>query len=311
MKMEVIMKAILHKKYGPPEGMYLGEIETPTIKEHELLIQIHASTVTIGDTILRKLPRPVAWLFGVLMGSPRKIVPGHELAGVVTAVGSQITRFKVSDAVFGTTTGRKMGANAEYVALPESWKQGMLAHKPVKLSFAEAAALPIGAVAALQLLRKADIQPGQSVVVYGASGSLGSYAVQIARVLGAEVTAICSAGNHDWVRELGAARTFDYHEADFATQAGEHDVVFAAVTKLSKADRQTMLKPGGTFISAMSMTNENDADLEWLAQQAEAGLLRAHIDRRYPLTDVPTAHAYVDAGHKKGNVVIEIIPDSK
>jgi NADPH:quinone reductase-like Zn-dependent oxidoreductase len=303
------MKAILHKRYGSPQHMYLGEIEKPEPLLGEVLIKVHAGSVTVGDSIMRKLPGIVAFAFQIVAGAPRKVIPGHEVAGVIEALGEGVTGYKVGDAVFGSTTGLKSGANAEYVCVPVESKGNMLAHKPKNVNFGEAAAIPIGSAAALQILRKADIQPGQSVAIYGASGSLGSYAVQLAKHWGAEVTAISSQSNHDWLLELGADKVSDYHEADFATDAGQHDVVFAAINKLKKRDRAALLRAGGTYLSAFTPTKEENEDLEIIRELVEAGKLRAFIDKRYSLAETPTAHAYVDEGHKRGNVVIEVIPD--
>jgi NADPH:quinone reductase-like Zn-dependent oxidoreductase len=305
-----MMKAILHKRYGSPKHMYLGEAHKPEPQAGEVLIKVHAGSVTVGDSIMRKLPGIVALVFQIVAGAPRKVIPGHEVAGVIEALGEGVTSYKVGDAVFGSTTGLKTGANAEYVCVPVESKGNMLALKPKNVNFGEAAAIPIGAAAALQIMRKADIQPGQSVAIYGASGSLGSYAVQLAKHWGAEVTAISSQSNHDWLLELGADQVFDYHETDFATQAGQHDVVFAAINKLKKRDRAALLKEGGTYLSAFTPTKEENEDLEIIRELVEAGKLRAFIDKRYPLAETPAAHAYVDAGHKRGNVVIEIIPDA-
>ena len=303
------MKAILHKRYGSPEHMYLGEAPKPKPRPGEVLVKVHAGSVTYGDNLLRKIPGPLFLIFQLIASSPRKIIPGHEVAGVVEALGQGVTEFEAGDAVFGTTTGLKTGANAEYVCVPVESKPNMLAHKPKNVDFGQAAALPIGGVAALQIMRKAAIQPGQTVAVYGASGSLGSFALQLAKHWGATVTAISSQGNHSWLRELGADRVFDYKEPDFAAKAGKHDVVFAAINKLKGRDRNTLLKEGGKYLSAFTPTNENNADLDHIRGLVEGGHLRAHIDKRYPLAETPQAHAYVNEGHKRGNVVIEVIPD--
>lgn len=298
------MKAIVCTKHGPPEVLQLQEVKKPTPKENEVLIKVHAATVTTGDVMLRKL-HPLLILPMRLFGVRRKRIPGHEFAGEVETVGRDVKRFKAGDPVFGTTTGLSVGANAEYVCLLEEWGSGVLAEKPSNISFEEAAALPIGGMTALYLLRKGNIQSGQKVLVYGATGSVGTYAVQLARhYSGADVTGVCSTANIELVKSLGANQVIDYTKED-VTQNGQHyDVIFDAVGKLPSSQVQKMLRENGTFLTVQSSTREETEHLTVLKDLAEAGRIRAVIDRRYPLEQTAAAHQYVEEGHKKGNVVI-------
>ncbi|MCA9973494.1 MAG: NAD(P)-dependent alcohol dehydrogenase, partial [Anaerolineales bacterium] len=205
-----------------------------------------------------------------------------------------------------TTTGLTTGANAEYVRLPEAWPTGVLAHKPASMTYEEAAAVPVGGMTALQLLRKANIQPGQTVLIYGASGSVGSYAVQIASAMGAEVTGVCSTRNLDMVRSLGADHVIDYTQDDFTQRGATYDVIFDAVGKSSSAASKQVLKETGVYLSVKSPTSEKPDDLDFLSQLIEAGQIKAIIDRRYPLQQTADAHRYVETGRKAGNVVITV-----
>lgn len=304
------MKAIVVTKNGSPDALQLQEVPRPTPRANELLIRIHAGTVTRGDIMLRQL-NPLLALPLRLFGVRRKRIPGHELAGEIEAIGPEVKRFAVGDQVFGTTSGLTAGANAEYVCLPEEWKTGVLALKPTNMTYEEAAAVPVGGMTALQILRKGHIQSGQQVLIYGASGSVGSFAVQIARYYGAEVTAVCSAANAAWVKSLGAGRVIDYTKEDFSASGSKYDVIFDAVGKSSPSHSQRALKEGGIFLSIRSATSERVEDLVFLKELIEAGKLRAVIDRRYPLAQTAAAHRYVERGHKKGNVVITVAHDAQ
>jgi len=303
------MKAIVCTKHGPPDVLQLKEVEKPVPKDDEVLVKVHAATVTSGDTILRGLTFPLNILFGLLSGLPRKEIPGHEFAGEIEAVGQAVKRFRPGDQVFGTTTGLRFGANAEYVCLPEEWGKGVLARKPDNATYEQAAAAPIGGMTALQILRKGNIQPGQSVLVYGASGSVGTFAVQLARHFGAEVTAVCSTANLEWVRSLGADKVVDYTKEDVTESGQTYDVVFDAVGKTSRSQWKSSLKEEGVFLSVKSPTSEETDDLLFLKELIEAGELTAVIDRRYPLAQTAEAHRYVETGRKKGNVVITLEED--
>lgn len=302
-----LMKAIVVTKNGAPDVLQLQEVARPAPRANEVLIRVHAGTVTRGDIMLRQL-NPLLALPLRLFGVRRKRIPGHELAGEIEAIGQDVKRFAVGDQVFGTTTGLRVGANAEYVCLPEEWKTGVLALKPANMTYEEAAAVPVGGMTALQILRKGNIQSGQQVLIYGASGSVGSFAVQLTRQFGADVTAVCSAANAAWVKSLGAGRVIDYTKEDFSAGSSQYDVIFDAVGKSSPTQSQRALKEGGSFLSIRSTTSERDEDLAFLKELIEAGKLRAVIDRRYPLAQTAAAHRYVEEGHKKGNVVIVVAP---
>ena len=299
------MKAIVITKSGSPDGLQLREVEKPTPKDNEVLIRVHAATVTAGDVVLRRL-HPLVFLLLQLFGIKRKAIPGHEFAGQIEAVGKAVTRFKAGDAVFGTTTGLSVGANAEYVCLPEEWSAGVLAIKPANMSYAEAAAIPVGAMTALYLLRQGNIQSGQAVLVYGASGSVGTFAVQLAKYFGAVVTGVCSTANLSMVKSLGADQVIDYTQEDFAKTGQRYDVIFDAVGKDSPSDSKSALKQNGHYLSVKSSTKEETETLIFLKGLVEAGKIIPVIDRRYPLEQTAEAHRYVETGRKAGNVVITV-----
>jgi NADPH:quinone reductase-like Zn-dependent oxidoreductase len=304
------MKAIVCTKGGPPDVLQLREVRKPALKDDEVLIRIHAATVTWGDTVLRSLRFPaslVFWLLAPMMGvrKPRQGILGSELAGEVEAVGSDVTSFAPGDQVFGLSTSA--GANAEYICLPE---EGVLALKPVNMSYEEAAAVPIGGLTALHFLRQGNIRSGQRALIYGASGSVGSFAVQVAKALGAQVTAVCSTANLEWVKALGADEVIDYTKESVAQRGERYDLIFDAVGKASPSDCQKALGPNGSFVTVKKGTPKNRVqDLIFLRELIEAGRLRSVIDRRYPLEQVAEAHRYVEKGHKKGNVVITVAHD--
>ena len=302
------MRAAVVTKYGSPEGVQLKEVDTPTPETNELLIKIHATTVTFGDAMLRRMKFPVRLVFGLFMGGLGKNkILGHEFAGEVEAVGDEVTLFKPGDQVFASA-GMRGGAHAEYICVAED---SMVAIKPKNITFEEAAAVPVGAHTALDILRKANIQSGQKVLIYGASGSVGTYALQLAKYWGAEVTGVCSTSNLHWVKDLAADHVVDYTKENF-TQSGEtYDVIFDAVRKISASQCNSSLKENGVFLSSRSSTKEKAENLIFLRDLIEAGKLEAIIERTYPLEQIVEAHRHVDTGHKKGNIVITVGPEIK
>lgn len=305
------MKAIVYRRYGPPEVLELTEVPKPFPKDNQVLIKIKATTCHIGDVRMR-IPDPfLARLVNGLF-RPRKIpILGMELAGVVEAVGSSVRKFSPGDEVFAAT-GFGFGAYAEYICLPEKGtiSSGVATRKPENLDFIEAAAVPNGGFTALTTLKKANIQPEQKVLIYGASGSVGTYAVQIARKAGAKVTGVCSLRNLELVRSLGAEEVLDYTQDNFTLPSKRYDLVFDAVGKLNRAQAKNALKKPGIYLNVMrdsgSGKEAGEKELIELREMIESGHLKPVIDRTYPLTEIVTAHRYVQQGHKRGHVCITV-----
>ncbi len=309
------MQAVICTKYGPPEVLQIREVEKPFPKPNEVLVKILATTVHIGDTKIRRLEPglgPVKDFFfkplmRVIVGftGPRKKILGMELSGEVEAVGDDVTKFKAGDQVFASTEFR-FGAYAQYCCIPEN---GILAIKPINITHEEAAPISNGGITALIHLRKANIRKGQKVLIYGASGSVGTYAIQIAKYFGAEVTAVCSTANLELVKSLGADKVIDYTKEDFTKNGETYDVIYDAVGKIETSKRKKSLSKSGHYLNVLTMSGNiklNVKDLYFLKELCEAGKLRTVIDRCYRMDEIVEAHRYVDKGHKKGNVVITI-----
>ena len=307
------MKAIVYEKYGPPEVLHFEDVPKPVPKDNEVRIKIHATTCHIGDTRVRSSTIPLAyWLpmrlyLGLL--KPKRSILGMECAGVIEAVGKNVKRFKKGDEVFALT-GFNFGSYCEYRCLAEdvsSEKEGMIELKPSNMSFGEAAAVPGGGLTALGILRKENIKKRDKVLVYGASGSVGTYAVQLLKYYGAEVTGVCSTKNLKMVKSLGADKVIDYTQEDFSTSGETYDFVFDAVHKLPRSQGKRALKKDGIFRTSHSSADIQPGDLKFLKKLIEAGKFKDYIDRTYSWEDIVEAHRYVDKGHKKGHVAITII----
>lgn len=313
------MKAVICTKYGPPEVLQIKVVEKPVPKPDEVLIKILATTAHIGDTKIRRFEPgmgPVKDIFfkpvmRIILGftKPRKQILGMELSGEIEAVGKDVTLFKVGDPVFASTEFR-FGTYAQYCCLPE---KGILAIKPVNMTHEEAAPVSNGAITALIHMRRADIKKGDKVLIYGASGSVGTYAIQIAKDYGAEVTAVCSTSNVELVKSLGADKVIDYTKEDF-TQSGEnYDVIYDAVGKIKPSKRKKALSKSGQYLNVLTMSGNiklKVEDLNTIKELCESGKLKTVIDKIYPLEEIVEAHRYVDKGHKKGNVVITVAHDA-
>jgi NADPH:quinone reductase-like Zn-dependent oxidoreductase len=302
------MKAIVATKYGSPEVLQLREVEKPTPKDNEILVRVRATTVTAGDWRMRSFTvPPMFWLPArIALGfrKPRQPIFGMELAGEVETVGKDVRKFKAGDQVFASTLTENFGAHTEYKCLPE---QGMVAIKPINMTYEESAAVPIGATTALRLLRKGKIQRGQKVMIYGGSGSVGTYAIQLARYFGAEVTGICSTANLDMVKSLGADHVIDYTKEDFSSREERYDIIFDTVGKFPKSKTSKILTPNGTYVTIARLdSKESMENLVFIRELIEAGEIKAVIDRCYPIELMVEAHRYVDAGHKRGNLVITV-----
>jgi NADPH:quinone reductase-like Zn-dependent oxidoreductase len=327
------MKAIVWTKYGGPDALALREVEKPAPKDNEVLIRVHATTVTAGDCEMRSL-KFAPWLSVPLrlyngLSKPGRItILGQELAGKVEAVGKRVKQFMEGDPVFGAT-GFSLGAYAEYICLPEESEDSVLVTKPANMGFEEAAAVPTGGLEALHFLRKANLQQGEKVLINGAGGSIGTFGIQLAKHWGAEVTAVDSTGKLEMMRSIGADEVIDYTREDFTKRGARYDVIFDVIGKAPYSGSIRSLKENGRYLIAnprmslmvrgrltsmrsskkviFELAKRKREDLITLSQLIEAGKIKVVIDRRYPLEETAEAHRYVEEGRKRGNVVISVV----
>ncbi|MCU5374566.1 MULTISPECIES: NAD(P)-dependent alcohol dehydrogenase [Bacillus cereus group] len=299
------MKAIICTKYGPPNVLQLQNIEKPIPKKNKVLVKIHATSVTTGDCRIRGFNSPLLfWIpMRIILGfrKPRKPILGVELSGEIEEIGTDVTQFKKGDQIFALTE-LNVGGYAEYTCVHES---GLVALKPTNVTYEEAAVIPFGATSALHFLRKARIKRGQQVLIYGASGSVGTAAVQLAKYFGATVTAVCSHSNFELVQSLGADKVIDYMKEDFTKRGEYYDVIFDAVGKHKRSLGKKALTPTGVYVSVNGMMAKvSKEDMFLLKKLTETENLKPVIDRTYRLEEIAEAHMYVENGHKKGNVSI-------
>ncbi|MFX1239534.1 MAG: NAD(P)-dependent alcohol dehydrogenase [Promethearchaeota archaeon] len=325
------MKAIVYTRYGPPDVLQLKDVEKPTLKDSEVLIKVYSTVLNPSDCAFRK-GDPFISRFFTGLRKPKNEIPGSEFAGEIEAIGKDVTLFKKGDQVFGTSvTG--FGAHAEYICLPE---EGVLLKKPANMTYEEAAALPDGGLGAFFFLEKANIQKGKKILINGASGAVGTFAIQLTKYYGAEVTGVCSTTNLELVKSLGADYVIDYTREDFTKNGQTYDIIFDVVAKSSFSHCKKSLRKRGIYIATypslslilrmlwtsklskkkarftapgLKKTSEKIEALKYLMELIEVGKITLVMDRHYPLERIIEAHEYVDRGHKKGNVIIIVEKD--
>ena len=305
------MKAVICTKYGSPEVLRIKEVAKPVPRNNEVLIKVYATTAHIGDTRIRRANPFLARLVFGLFNPKKNLILGMEASGEIESAGKDVSSFKKGDKVFAWT-GFGLGAYAEYICLPEKSKAGTLGKrglvilKPENLSHQEAAAIPAGGITALKNLQKANIQEGQKILINGASGSLGTFAIQLAKYYGAEVTAVCSSENFDLVKSIGADRVIDYKKEDFTKTNEKYDIVYDAVVKSKQANCKGILKENGIYLNNSRLPEIKEDDLLLLKSLVENNKLKPIVDKIYSIDEIVEAHRYVDKGHKKGNVIITV-----
>jgi NADPH:quinone reductase-like Zn-dependent oxidoreductase len=341
-KSETKMKAIVYTEFGPPDVLKLKEVEKPAPIDNEVRIRIYATSIPYGDLMVRNLsnislndfhmPEPFWILNRMVFGfsKPKVTILGSEFSGVIESLGTDVNQFEEGDQVFGYV-GESMGANAEYLCMPED---GVVARKPINMAFEEAAAVPFGAMVALNLLRKVDIQPGQNVLINGASGGIGQFAVQLAKHhFGAEVTGVCSTPRIEFVKSLGADKVIDYTKEDFTKNGETYDLILDILGMGSFSQSKSSLSKDGRYLYASfkmkqvfqmlwtsisgdkkvvcAMAPTKTEDLIFIKELIEAGEIKSVIDKSFPLEQTADAHRYVESGQKKGNVVITVEHNGK
>lgn len=293
------MKAVVQRRAGSPDRLVLADVPTPVPDPDEVLVRIHATSVTRGDVVMRKMPR----LVGRLFGEAPKSIPGYEFAGEVEATGGKVAGFNIGDRVFGTTSGLTQGSYAQYLCVPED---GIFTHIPPDVSYEEAAPIPVGAMTALHFLQAGNVGPRIKVLINGASGSVGSYAVQIAKQMGAHVTGVASTSNMEMVSSLGADEVIDYTKQDFTEGKQKYHVIFDAAGKTTAKKTRAGLEEQGRFVTTQTRRHENIEELRTVRDLVASGAVKAFVDRFFTLDQISHAHRYSEGGRKRGNVVVGV-----